>query len=170
MAARMLSTVQDGDVLLTSLIYRAVRGLIEAQPVPPLTLKGFPQPIPAYLALRWRDAAERAADTRRHLAPLVGRAAEQAQLRELAQGALGGDTPGRVAAIVGDPGIGKSRLADEVLHTLQETLSTIVVAREACQGYEQTTPYATIARLLRQLLHLPRGEERAAAFQRQREE
>ncbi len=170
MAARMLATVQDGDVLLTSLIYRAVRGLIEAQPLPPLVLKGFPQPVPAYLALRWRDAAERAADARRHLAPLVGRAVEQAQLRDLAHMALGGDTPGRVAAIVGDPGIGKSRLADEVLHTLQDTISAITVVREACQGYEQTTPYATIARLLRQLLHLPRGEERAATFQQQLEE
>jgi adenylate cyclase len=64
-----------------------------------------------------------------------------------------------VVSIVGEVGSGKSRLADEALRALP---ASALLLREACQSYEQSEPFAVVARLLALLLGLGQASGRAA--------
>ena len=164
LAARLMVAAGDGDVLLTSRTHRAVRQVLEAEQLPQaLTLPGFARPVPVFRAVRERGASDRVADGAPRPAPMIGRQAELARLLELARPALApGADAGRVVALVGDAGTGKSRLAAEALHALLDLLPDVMVVRDTCQSYEQTTPYALIARLLRNVLHVAAASSRDA--------
>jgi predicted ATPase/class 3 adenylate cyclase len=165
LAARLLK-ISDGDVLLAAATYRIVRHLLEAQPMPPLRIEGFARAVPFFRAEHWRGRSKRTAAT-----PLIGRQAELERLLACARMALqdaGG--AGHVISIVGDPGIGKSRLTEEAVAAAQADLPAVLVRWETCQSYEQSTPYAAATRLIRRLLRLPAGDtpaERASLFQQQ---
>ena len=99
LAARLLSATAEDEVLLTARTYRAVRHVVEAEPLPPLTLKGFSQPVPV-----WRGIQGRSATTARRPGPLVGRVAEQHRMAALGRRAFGPEAAGQVVALVGDAG------------------------------------------------------------------
>lgn len=163
LAARLVSVANNGSILLTSRVQRAIQHLLETQPLPPLMLKGFAGQVPMFRLVQERETA----DTLRHAAPLIGRQRELAHLQTLqAQALQRGEQAGRVVAIIGEPGIGKSRLAYEVLRPLRLQSPATLIIRDTCQSYEQTTPYALIGRLMRQLLAIPATAERSiqAAF------
>lgn len=96
--------------------------------------------------------------------PLVGRDAELARLLAEARRALQGR--GRVLALVGAAGSGKTRVADVLLRRLRQSSGAEGVAAMAsftlyagdCQRYEQHTPYSAIRPLLRRLLGLQRDD------------
>jgi class 3 adenylate cyclase/tetratricopeptide (TPR) repeat protein len=166
LAARLLAASAEGEVLLTSRTYRAVQHMAEAELLPPVVLKGFSQPVPVFRATPGRGPA---AD-RRRAAPLVGRAAERARLADLVRRAHSPEAAGQVVALVGDAGVGKTRLAEEVLCDLQAGVPALLLARDTCQSFEQPMPYAPIGRLLRQMLRLPPPGDapaQAAAVQQQ---
>ena len=76
-AARLEQAAPAGEVLIGESTYRLVREAVEVVPVEPLTLKGKPEPVPAYRLL---SVAEGATSTRPADLPLVGRAREIAAL------------------------------------------------------------------------------------------
>jgi hypothetical protein len=157
-AARTLAAAVDGEILLTSMTYRAVRDRVEVEPLAPLPLTHAAKPVPAFRLLGWRERAGPAADTLPQAAPMIGRRAELARALDLARVALtSGPDAGQVLALAGEPGVGKSRLAAEVIRALQAIAPAVTFARDACHSYEQTIPYAAIVRLLRQALDLPIG-------------
>jgi class 3 adenylate cyclase/tetratricopeptide (TPR) repeat protein len=168
LAARLLASSAEGEVLLTSRTYRAVRHVAETEPLPPRTLKGFSRPVAIFRAGPGRSSA---AD-QRQAAPLVGRAVERTRLSERIQRAFSPEAAGQVIALVGDAGIGKTRLAEEVLREFQAGVPALLLARDTCQSFEQPMPYAPIGRLLRQMLRLPPPgdpQAQAAAVQQQLE-
>src|SRR4029450_8287679 len=115
-------------------------------------LKGKAAPVPAYRLLRVLDARER-----RHEMRFVGRE------RELGIGQRACERPQddqrcELVTLVGDAGIGKSRLAAEVLASIDAT-----VVRGRCLPYGEGTPYWPVAEVLQQLDRLPSDETAAAA-------
>ncbi|NIL97032.1 MAG: AAA family ATPase, partial [Planctomycetales bacterium] len=86
--------------------------------------------------------------------PLVGRAAELEQLRTAAgrlEKGIGG-----IVFIVGEAGLGKSRLVDELHHALlTEGLLPIAWHETASLSYETNQPYALFQRLLRRRWEIP---------------
>jgi predicted ATPase len=68
---------------------------------------------------------------------------------------------GQVVSLVGEPGIGKSRLLEEFRHAVAAHPLTYLAS--ACQAYGHTTPYKPVLDLLRQLWRLPEAEDLAAA-------
>jgi len=162
LAARLMAE-SDGDILITSMTYRAARQVVEAQALPPLQLQGFAQPVPVFRAHQGKRNARPRQHSQRDHTPLIGRQLELVRIVDLAKRALAtGATAGHVLELVGEPGIGKSRLASEVFANIQKEVPTALVMYDTCQSYEQNTPYAAIARLLRQLLHLPPSDGRSA--------
>jgi class 3 adenylate cyclase/tetratricopeptide (TPR) repeat protein len=110
-AARLEQAAAPREVLIGELTYRLVRDAAEVEAVEPLTLKGKAQPVPAY---RLNVVRSGAAAARRQDAPMVGRDAEFALLkRTLAE--VVEARAARSVTIVGDAGVGKTRLTSEFL-------------------------------------------------------
>ena len=114
-AARLEQAAQPGEVLIGQPTLALVRDAVEVEPVEPLELKGKAEPVPAYRLLRVRDAPER-----RHGALFVGRERELALLRE-AWERVRAEQRCELVTVVGDAGVGKSRLAAEVLASIEAT-------------------------------------------------
>ena len=107
-AARLEQAAQPGEVLVGEPTLALVRDVADVEPIEPLELKGKADPVPAYRLLRVRDAPER-----RHGELFVGRERELAILRE-AWERVRAEQRCELVTVVGDAGVGKSRLAAEV--------------------------------------------------------
>jgi class 3 adenylate cyclase/tetratricopeptide (TPR) repeat protein len=111
LAARLEQAAPDDQILIGPQTYHLVRDAVEVEAVEPLSLKGKSEPVPA-----WRLVSATGIDgyVRRHDAPLVGRDAELAALdRVLAE--VREQQAVRLVTLIGDAGIGKSRLAYEAV-------------------------------------------------------
>lgn len=162
LAARLMAVAQVGKILLASGTHRLAQHLVRVEPEPQLTMPGEVQSVPVFRIVEAQNTALPTLSERPD-APLVSRQYELAQIQAAAERAFAETPAGQVVAIVGEPGIGKSRLARAGLSLVQAAYEQVVVVREACQSYEQTTPYAVAVRLVRQLLHLPTESTTAAA-------
>lgn len=110
-AARLEQAAPANEVLLGDLTYRLVRDAVTVEVVEPLELKGKAERVPAYrlLEVGASDGITRRSDT-----PIVGREAELAMLRDVLAEATDRGVP-RLVTVVGDAGVGKSRLIGEFL-------------------------------------------------------
>jgi class 3 adenylate cyclase/tetratricopeptide (TPR) repeat protein len=109
-AARLEQAAGAGEVLLGDLTFRLARGAVQVEPVPPLTLKGKAEPVPAYRLTSVHERAE--GFERRGDAPMIGREPEMAELRAVLEAAIAVHGC-RMVTVVGDAGVGKSRLIAE---------------------------------------------------------
>ncbi|MEN9936928.1 MAG: hypothetical protein RLZZ387_3507 [Chloroflexota bacterium] len=161
LAARLLAGAEDRETLLAEETYRAVRHLVAAEPQRSLLVKVGGVETPVYRAVQQQFESDAQARRPSHGPLFIGREAELARAIEMAQEALA-PAGGRVLAIVGAPGVGKSRLADEVLRALRTRLPAAVLVHEACQSYDEAVPYAALTRLVRRLLYIPAAVPPAA--------
>ena len=152
-AARLEQAAQPGEVLVGAPTLALVGDAAEVEPVEPLELKGKAEPVPAYRLLRVREAPER-----RHEALFVGRERELALVRE-AWERVQAEQRCELVTVVGDAGVGKSRLAAEVLASLEAT-----VVRGRCLPYGEGITYWPVVEVLKQLDLLPSDEAAAAAI------
>lgn len=168
LSARLMAKAADTMILISPATRQAVEHLVAVADHPPLRLKGLPQPItPGIVTGRERSNPEAPSSvaTALHTALLVGRDDELALLLRQAVAALSGT--GRVIALVGDAGIGKTRLGSELikqLALLEAEPGTALAAHGFvlvsgdCQSYEQNMPYMALRTPLRQLLDLANGD------------
>jgi class 3 adenylate cyclase/tetratricopeptide (TPR) repeat protein len=159
LAARMEQLASPGTTLLTADTLRLAEGYVEVKPLGLMPVKGLPAPVEAYeLTGAGARRSRLSAAAARGLTRFVGRDGELEQLREalgrVAQG------HGQVVAIVGEPGVGKSRLVWEVTHS-HRTHGWLIL-EGASVSYGKATPYLPVASLLRGYLQIgDRDEPRA---------
>jgi len=110
-AARMEQTADPGTVRITLDTYRLVADLFDVEALGRIELKGKREPVTAYRVLGRRSATWTTRAASEAEVPLVGRASEMALLRSALEDAARGR--GSVVMLVGEPGIGKSRLIRE---------------------------------------------------------
>jgi class 3 adenylate cyclase len=110
-AARLEQTASTGEVILGELTRRLAGDALEAEAIAPLTLKGKAEPVPAYRLIRVTASG---AGSRSHELPLVGRDTELEELRRLFREAIHERRGARIT-VIGDAGVGKSRLVHEFL-------------------------------------------------------
>lgn len=108
--ARLGSSASPGIILLGQATLDLALDRVTIEPVSPLTLKGKSEPVPAFRLLALRDAV-RPARARR---PLVGRIVELAALTAALDEVARTGTA-RLVGVVGDAGVGKSRLIEELV-------------------------------------------------------
>ena len=142
-AARLEQSASPGEVLMGGATQRLVRDAVRAEPVEPLVLKGKSEPVPAFRLLGLVE--EVPAFTRPIAAPFVGRSHELEQLEAAAAHAFAGRSP-QLATIVGPPGIGKSRLARELLGL---TDARILIGR--CLSYGEGITYLPLSEIADQV-------------------
>ncbi len=163
LAARLMAKAADGMVMISPFTRTIVEQQVAVIDHAPLQLKGLKEPITPGV-VQGRDADSRISsrsDTALPHVKLVGRDTELAQMLDAAVQALNG--AGRVIALVGEAGIGKTRLCSELVHQMvlagdpavePDTTENFVIYTGECQSYEQSTPYATIRLPLRALLEV----------------
>ena len=143
-AARAQALAEPGSVVVTARVQRQVAGLFVAEERGSHELKGVPEPVTLFRIVRASGGGRRAGQ--RHLTPLVGRDEEIAMLMRRWERARQGD--GQLVLIVGEPGLGKSRLIEEFHARLRETPHTWV--EWSCSQLLQNTPLHPIAEWGRQ--------------------
>jgi class 3 adenylate cyclase/tetratricopeptide (TPR) repeat protein len=151
LAARMEQLAAPGSVLLTAATLRLVEGLVRVQALGPVPVKGLAEPVEVFelvgvTALRRRLQVAVA----RGLSPFVGR---QSELEALQQAlARAGACQGQVVALIGEPGVGKSRLVYEFLqsHHTQGWLRL----ESSSVSYGKATVYLPVCDLLRTYCHI----------------
>ena len=151
-AARLEEAAQPGAILVGEPTLQLVGDAVEVEPFAPLELKGKAEPVPAYLLVRTRDAADRRPDAR-----FVGRERELELLRA-AWERVRAEQHCELVTVVGEAGVGKSRLVAEALDPIEAT-----VVRGRCLPYGEGITYWPVVEVLRQLDLLP-GEEAAAVL------
>lgn len=114
LAARLESAAEPGTILISHHTYRHIRGVFDFQPLPPISAKGFAEPVAVYRVLRRKARSFR---TRRRGVEgvetrMIGREAELAGLQELFQKVIEHGEH-QSALVVGEAGLGKSRLLYE---------------------------------------------------------
>ena len=114
LAARLEGLAEPGTVLISHHTYQHVRGVFDMQPLPPINVRGFPQPVAVYRVLRPKARSFR---TRRRGVEgvetrMVGRDAEIAVLQSHFYAVIE-EKQARSMVIVGEAGLGKSRLLYE---------------------------------------------------------
>ena len=143
-AARVQALAEPSAVLVTARVQRQVAGLFVAEERGTHTLKGVPEPTVLFRLVRASGGGRRSGQ--RQLTPLVGRDDEMAMLMRRWERARQGD--GQLVLIVGEPGIGKSRLIEEFHARLADTPHTWV--EWSCSQLLQNTPLHPIAEWGRQ--------------------
>jgi class 3 adenylate cyclase len=142
-AARVQALAEPGTVLITARVQGQIAGLFVVEQHGNHELKGVPEPVTLFHLMRPSGGGRRSA--RRHLTPLVGREEEIAMLMRRWERARQGE--GQLVLIVGEPGIGKSRLIEE-FHSRLHDLHTWVEC--SCSQLLQNTPLHPIAEWGRQ--------------------
>ncbi|HXH83700.1 MAG TPA: adenylate/guanylate cyclase domain-containing protein, partial [Candidatus Tectomicrobia bacterium] len=116
LAARMEQLAEPGTILLTGATFELVEGYVDTEALGPRAVKGFPAPVEVFRLTGATAARSRLqAAASRGLSPFVGRQREQRELLAALARAAGGR--GQVVAVIGEPGLGKSRLAWELVQS-----------------------------------------------------
>ena len=152
-AARLEQAAEPGEVLLGGPTLALVGEAVEVEPIEPLELKGKAERVPAHRLLQVREAPERRHETRfvgrEHELALIGAAWERARSENRCE----------LFTIVGDAGVGKSRVVAEALAPVEAT-----VVRGRCLSYGEGITYWPVVEVLKQLDTFPPDEEAAAAI------
>jgi class 3 adenylate cyclase/tetratricopeptide (TPR) repeat protein len=157
LAARMEELAAPGSILLTSTTLREVEGFVEVKALGAVKAKGVSGSIDAFELISGTSARKRfyAAATQ-GLTPFVGRRTEIEIFHQLLEQTAAGR--GQILAMIGEPGVGKSRLVYEFTHHHVPRDWTILEGTSV--SYGKATPYYPLVQLLRGYFGVLEGEEK----------
>jgi DNA-binding winged helix-turn-helix (wHTH) protein/class 3 adenylate cyclase/tetratricopeptide (TPR) repeat protein len=146
LAAALARRATPGTLLASRATCRLVQGEVHTVPLPPLHTDESSPPVAVYQVREFRPQHQRpAATAARPRGPFVGRAAELAVLYARLERAE--KDQGQVVGIIGDPGMGKSRLLAEFRQGMQGRAVTYLQGN--CRSYGSAIPYLPLLDLLR---------------------
>ena len=155
LASRMESMASPGAILGTGNIYKLARAFFEFEPLGKLQVKGKEGVQDAYELKRTTEVETRiGASAAKGLTKFVGRTRESSALKEAYEQVRSGK--GQVVAIVGEAGVGKSRLLLELRNTLPKGEFAYLEGR--CLHYGGSMPYLPILDILRSYFEIKEGD------------
>ena len=142
-AARLEQAAGPGEVLIGEPTLALVRSAVRAEAIEPLSARGKSEPVPAYrlLAVEDFEPAPRGIRTR-----FTGREAQLDSLEQAFRRVVAGEC--RLFTIVGEPGVGKSRLVEEFL---SQVPTRARVVGGSCLSYGDGITYWAVAQIVRDL-------------------
>jgi class 3 adenylate cyclase len=155
-AARMEQIALPGSILLTAETLALAEGYVEVKPLGPVPVKGLAAPLDVYEVTRAATIRSRfQVAAARGLTRFVGRESELEQLRQALERARAGH--GQVAAVVGEAGVGKSRLYWEFTHS--HRAQGWLILESSSVSYGKATNYLPIIELLRAYFQIEHVDE-----------
>jgi len=146
LAARMEQLARPGTTLITETTLRGAEGFVQVKALGPTPIKGLAEPVPVYEVAGAGTARTRLqASMARGLTRFVGRDAEVDQLRQALEQA--GSGRGQIVAVVGEPGVGKSRLFYEFIRS--HRTEGWLVLESSSVSYGKATPWLPTTDLLK---------------------
>jgi tetratricopeptide (TPR) repeat protein len=153
LAARMEQLAAPGSIVVAPETLRLARGYVAVKPLGPVKVKGMSEPVDVYEVMSAgavRTRLEQSAA--RGFSRFVGRDAEMELLRGAFERA--GRGHGQVVAVVGEPGVGKSRLFFEFIHSHRFSRGASasgdwLVVETGSVSYGKATPYLPVIDLLK---------------------
>jgi class 3 adenylate cyclase/tetratricopeptide (TPR) repeat protein len=143
-AARLEQAAESGEVVLGDLTYRLARDKIEVEFMAPLNLKGKAEPVPAY---RLKSVVTNAAMDQGTTTPFVGREVEMGRLSAALIAAIDGHKA-ELITVVGDAGVGKSRLIREFAGRADQQARLV---RGRCLPYGEGITFWPLAEVVREV-------------------
>ncbi len=155
LASRMETMARPGTVLISEHAHKLARDYFECKSLGKLSIKGKEEPQEAYELIRASAVEARIeASMARGLTRFLGRQKELAALKETFENAHTGS--GQVVGIVGEAGVGKSRLMLQLIGTLPPGDCTCLEGR--CLHYGGSMPYLPILDILRLYFDIKEGD------------
>jgi predicted ATPase/class 3 adenylate cyclase len=150
LAARLMTVAGAGDVIISQGVRRKVKALFDLTPRGEVKLKGKSEPIPTFAVDGARARPEQAGGVEGMRSPVVGRQAEWAALTAVVESTMVGR--GGILSVVGEAGMGKSRLVSELREQYTRGSQPAVRWYEGrCLSYTASVSYLPFLELLRQL-------------------
>jgi len=149
-AARLQAAAQAGQTLVSHATYQLTHGEFAFESGGTLVLKGKSEPLPVYLLRGVDDRRHTTGELAQHglATPLIGRDAEADEMLAAAMRTMAGQA--QVVSVVGEAGLGKSRLVDHLLKRIRAdaVFAGAAVHRVACSSHGKR-PYGITADLFR---------------------
>jgi class 3 adenylate cyclase/tetratricopeptide (TPR) repeat protein len=155
LAARVMGRAGPGQVLATAAVLERARVPFATTPLEPFAVKGKSEAVEASIVGPVERVSSRPRAAER--SPLVGREEEMTAFAGVLSRARRSE--GGFVEVVGEPGIGKSRLIEEV----RDRAGDFRILHVDCEEYEASTPYLAIERLLRDALELGDADDEETA-------
>src|SRR6266571_906986 len=150
LAARMEQMATPGSILVTEQTHKLTAGYFEFRPLGTATIKGVEEPLNVYEVLGAGPLRTRLqVAARRGLTRFVGRHSEVDQLRRALEQAKAGH--GQIVGVMGEPGLGKSRLFYEFKLTSQ---SGCLILEAFSMSHGKASPYLPLIELLKSYLQI----------------
>jgi class 3 adenylate cyclase/tetratricopeptide (TPR) repeat protein len=173
LAARMEQTARPGTIQVAQDTYKLIAPLVEVEELGEVEVKGKREPVSAYRVLGLKRRSSPAPDLDSLEAPLVGREQEiellQRTLNRLNEGY------GQILSLIGEAGLGKSRLIQEFHHTLEHNRLSGTNGRSSNSfqwyqaeslSFEDSHPYGLFQRLLRRMAGISASDPPALVRQK----
>jgi class 3 adenylate cyclase/tetratricopeptide (TPR) repeat protein len=162
LAARLQEAAGHGEIYVSEQTYRLTKELFDYESLPSIHVKGKREPVNVFRLLGEREPATRTWGLPGLESPLVGRRREFRLLRRRLQRLGGGD--GQIVAVIGEAGIGKSRLVTEAYRSI--SAASLQWAEGRCLPYGQPVSYGIVVEILRTLLGAGPEEPESLVAQR----
>jgi class 3 adenylate cyclase/tetratricopeptide (TPR) repeat protein len=157
LAARMEQLATPGTTRLTGETLRLAEGFVQVVPIGPVPVKGLPGPVDVFeLAGPSATRTRLQAAAARGLTRFVGRDRELDHLRQALDKARGGQ--GQVVAVVGEPGVGKSRLLWEFIHS--HRTQDWLVLESSSVSYGKASAYLPVIDLCKSYFRIDTQDDR----------
>jgi len=159
LAARLQSAAQPGRVLISESTARHVKATFELQDMGEISLKGKADLVAAFEVIKSKAAPGSGRGFEELSSPLVGRGCELAELHEVLETLLNGH--GQIVTIIGEAGIGKSRLVEEARRESSSCHRELHWIDGRALSYGQTLSFWSINQLIYSDLGLSDGDPEA---------
>ena len=155
LAARMEQLATPGSILLTAETLRLVEGLVQVNALGPVPVKGLTAPVEVFELVGATAVRTRLQAAARALTRFVGRQAELEALRQALERT--GTGHGQVVAVIGEPGVGKSRLLYEF--TRSHHTHGWLLLEGSSVSYGKAMPYLPVRELLKAYFQIEERDE-----------
>jgi class 3 adenylate cyclase/ribosomal protein L40E len=164
LAARTEQLAEPGTTYVTEETYRLTKDFFRFSPLGKIAVKGKEKPIPVYKVLSVREDVQRPrpGSERRIYSAMVGREVDLNRLELQVMKAINGE--GSVVNIIGEAGIGKSRLLAELKR--REVMKRVALLEGRAISIGRNLSFHPVIELLKHWARIRRDDEEAKAFDR----